>query len=387
MVTRSLPFHRTGGMEAVAWDLARAFVRRGARVEVLTTSSENLPARSNIDGVEVRTLPAPSGRYSMKWWWLSRCVYFKEYVDTVDVVFSVSAGALGFAGGRHSRRSTFVAQMHGTAWGEFVSKMRQRSLWACLKSLRNIAWMFRDLRYRYFDAFVAVGPAVSNDMLSFPTRAIMGPAPALTISNGIDSERFAFDQDARQRIRHLLGIDEKSRVLISASRLHPQKGILEGLRAFAGAADGDPMLRYIVVGDGPDARRLKEAADALGVTSKVYFIGRIERDLLAEYLSAADVFLFSTTRVEGLPMNVLEAIAAGLPVIVSAHVADPRFESVVVDPKDHLAMVKAIETTRPATNRASKLSEEFTLYYSADAYLSLFAELQSRRTSAAGDAV
>ena len=378
LVSRSLPFHHIGGMEAVAWDLARAFARKGCSVTVLTTACASLPENSEVEGVRIQTLPAPPGRYSTKWWWLSRRAFAASYANSVDVVFSVSAGALSMARRKGSSLPAFVGQIHGTAWGEFKSKIRQRNLWAYVKSIRNLAWMIRDFRYRSFDGLVAVGDAVYDDLGRNPSRFICGDIPLHAILNGVDPERFAFDISARRSLRSELGYDEDDKVMLSASRLHEQKGVMEGVEAFALATAKDPKLRYLIVGDGPDENRIRSRVSELGLTDKIKLLGAVPRDQMTKALSAADVFLFPTRRVEGLAMNVLEALACGLPAIVSKHAIDPRFSAIPIAPEDARSLAEAILAVERASPRSSRLPKVLTLDYSADGYLALMQDLVSR---------
>lgn len=381
--TRSLPFHSLGGMEVVTWDLARAFAQQGVKVTILTTFCKGLPEYSSIDGVNIHCLNAPSGIYSRTWWRVSRQVYRDVYSQSVDVVMSVSAGAMSMAKEQRGCMPIFVAQAHGTSWGEFISKIQQRSLLATLKSVRNLLAMFQDIRYRPFDAFIAIGNIVHNDLSRQPTRSVIGKLPIYTISNGVDQNLFEFNAYDRKSMRDELGISDEAKVIISVSRLHPQKGLSEGIEAFAAASEQDTKLHYIIVGNGPDEARLRAIAATLGVAERVHFAGRVQRDQLKLFLSAADIFLFTTKRVEGLPMNVLEALAAGLPNITSRHVADPRFRSIVIDPNDHSALTKSILAAQPSKDRSSILPLEFTLTHSAKSYIELFSTLlgQHRKRS------
>lgn len=380
-VTRSLPFHRTGGMEAVSWDLARALARAGAQVTILTTAVSALPERSNRDGVDIHTLKVPSGRYSTAWWVRSRRMYEAEYVGRVDVVLSVSAGALSFPRSSASRDPIFLAQIHGTAWGEFKSKLRQRSIVSALKSLRNLAWMIRDLRYRRFDGLIAVGEAVHSDLNRAPTRLINGAVPVHVISNAVEPEQFAFDAGLRRAVRSSLNIADEHQVVLSCSRLHAQKGLIEGLEAFAIAFAKNPGLRYLIVGDGPDEARIRAKVKDLGLERSVSLLGVVPRQELKRVLSAADIFLFPTKRVEGLPMNVLEAMACGLPVIISDAAMDRRFEAVAVDPEDRIALAAKILEVQPSVARKSLLADEFVLANCAGDYQELMRQLLGHRVA------
>lgn len=96
------------------------------------------------------------------------------------------------------------------------------------------------------------------------------------------------------------------------------------LAAFAGAAKENPRLRLLLAGDGPMAGQLKANAENLGLTDRVRLLGFLEGPALhAAYLSS-DLFVLPTRTHEGWGVVVQEALAAGLPVILSDHVGCGR---------------------------------------------------------------
>ena len=101
-------------------------------------------------------------------------------------------------------------------------------------------------------------------------------------------------------------------VLVSVARLAPPKDLGLLLEALARPEAAAFDLR--VVGDGPEGEALAERGRALGLEDRVTFLG--ERDDVPAQLAAADAFVLPT-RWEGLPYSILEAMAAGLPVVAS----------------------------------------------------------------------
>src|SRR5262249_6549454 len=87
------------------------------------------------------------------------------------------------------------------------------------------------------------------------------------------------------------------------------------LRAFAQVVVASPQTRLLLVGDGPMRGDLERLADQLGVAESVHFAGYQAQP--ERFLAIMDVFAL-TSRMEGLPLAILEAWAAGLPVVASA---------------------------------------------------------------------
>lgn len=384
MVTRALPFHSTGGMEAVAWDYARAFRNAGHRVTVLTAESQSLPINGIVDEIRIVTIAARHKRYSYTWW--KRTAAFLGLAPTsYDVVLSVGRGARAMVPTKRARQPVFVLQAHGTSWGEMISKWRQGRAVAWLKSIVNVLGLWEDRLFRRMDAIVSVGPLVHADLKAVPTRWVVGDVPLHLIENGISEDNFAFDPAARRARRSQLGLSPDARALLCASRLHPQKGVLEAIEGFLLAASDHPELHLIIAGVGPDEARLKARAADSGVADRIHFVGMIARDELRDLLSAADVFVFASKRIEvGPTLSVLEALAAGLPIVASKHVIDPRFGAIAVNPnqaKDVAAgIVSALDLV--SHNRSSRLPTVFTLKRSAERYLELFRLLIASGTQA-----
>lgn len=133
------------------------------------------------------------------------------------------------------------------------------------------------------------------------------------IANAVDVERLAVGDASG--LRGELGIPEEAFVAASVGSLIRRKGHDVTLRAVATARTTGADVRLLICGDGEEEDALRALAAELGITSSVYFLG-LRRDVGAVLRDAADVYL-SAARDEALPLNVLEAQWAGLPVIAS----------------------------------------------------------------------
>jgi glycosyltransferase involved in cell wall biosynthesis len=389
-VSRSLPFHRLGGMEVVAWDLARILRRHGHEVEILTTRCPSLAVQGVHEGVSIRTLPVLSGRYSPGWWRQTAHLYRSHYRSAVELIVGVGAGAFAMARARgdSAGEPPLVMQVHGTSWRELISKLSVPSPLSWAKAVKNAYGLLNDVAYRKFDRLISIGPKVDEALFELPTRWMLGGTPVSTIPNGIDEARFAFDPAARKSVRAELGIAPDVPVAISASRLHVQKGVRESLEGFARARqEGRSELRYIVAGDGPESESLRRHATALGVAAAVTFVGPIERESLPRLLSAADVFLFTSLRQEGLALGPLEAAASGMMSVLSEHLTLDGLAAVPVAPRDASAVARAITSALSSAPlpRRSLLPAVNSLDTTAAHYEAIFRELLDGRTAAAHD--
>ena len=171
------------------------------------------------------------------------------------------------------------------------------------------------------------------------------PGKRLVLPNGIDTEEFAPDVRVRASFRRELGLTEDHFLVGHAGRLHPMKDHQCFLQAAAGVAQKAPGVRFALVGKGlePDSSRLLEKIKALGFTEKVHLLG--ERRDMARFMSGLDVLVSSSAWGEGFPNVVGEAMACGVPAVVT-DVGDSSFvvgsEGCVVPPQDPEALAKAL---------------------------------------------
>lgn len=386
VAVRALPHHCIGGMQTVAWDLATAFAREGLSVTVLTAEIPGRPEVFEDHGIQVRALPGTTWhRYSHGWNSATRNAFARELLGRCDLALSISAGGYGLLPLRSRMPFVpFVLQAHGTSIRELKSKLHSGHFRAVVTSPRNIAWTARDLlAYSHFDAIVPVGSRIACDFAAWPIRRAVGDAIVRVIPNGIDTTRFRPDAEIRIRMRSSLGLGDDLKVIVSVGRLHRQKGLGHSLRAVSVLAHKNDDIRLLVIGDGPDASELKATAARLGISNRVIFIGAVPRELIPSYLNAADVMLFTTTHAEGEPLNALEALAVGLPVVASGHLysdGTPTDAIFPVEPEDPhevaAALSKALDPRKP---RLSALPAGRTMTDTVDAYLSLFEQLMHQR--------
>jgi glycosyltransferase involved in cell wall biosynthesis len=165
---------------------------------------------------------------------------------------------------------------------------------------------------RRFDHLIAVSHATRNEMVA----AGVPPYLISVIHNAIDTEEWA-PRSIRPTLREELGIPQDSLVLGYVGRIMPEKDLDTWLRAAAVVGRQYPEAQFVLVGEGRDAStldQLQRLATDLGIAERVHFPGYRAR-LLPVY-AAFDLFVL-TSRREGLPNSILEAMAMGLPVVTT----------------------------------------------------------------------
>lgn len=135
------------------------------------------------------------------------------------------------------------------------------------------------------------------------------------VRSGIRIEEFRSPRTGRQQTRESLGFDPTHAVVGTIACMKPQKAPLDFVRAAAAAHEKNPRLRFFVAGDGELMPRVRALVQELGLDDVIRLLGW--RTDVVDLLHAMDVFLL-TSLFEGLPRVVLQAMAAGVPVVATA---------------------------------------------------------------------
>jgi glycosyltransferase involved in cell wall biosynthesis len=190
---------------------------------------------------------------------------------------------------------------------------------------------------RNFNGVAAVSDAVARQL----QQAGIAENNIYTIANGIDIDRFigaepAWFGPAGCRPGKTIGI---------VARLDLQKGFEYLLEAFAGITSSHPDARLVIVGEGPDEAAIAAIVDRLNLRSKTAFAG--QRGDMPNVYAACDIFVLPSLN-EGLPMTVLEAMAAARPVIASNVGAIPTVvrngeTGLLVEPCDAAGLKAALD--------------------------------------------
>ena len=132
----------------------------------------------------------------------------------------------------------------------------------------------------------------------------------VTIHNGIDTKRYG-SGDARAA-RAFLDVSDDARLVVFTSRLERQKRPVEAVQAFARVADAFPDALLVFVGTGVREPAVRQEMDRLGLGSRVRLVGY--QTNVPDWLAAATVWILPT-ETENFSLAVLEAMAAGCPIV------------------------------------------------------------------------
>ncbi|MGB9433099.1 MAG: glycosyltransferase [Candidatus Acidiferrum sp.] len=163
----------------------------------------------------------------------------------------------------------------------------------------------------FYNQTICVSDTLRHSLLKdfgFPANKVR------TIRNGVSVSEFVPSKDHKSEVRERLGFGPDEFVLVCIARLSEQKRIDILLEAQAQVLREGVRCKCIIVGDGPLKAQLLEQASTIGLSGHVFFEGFHED--VRPYLQAGSAFIL-TSNTEGLPLSILEAMACGLPSIVT----------------------------------------------------------------------
>jgi glycosyltransferase involved in cell wall biosynthesis len=202
------------------------------------------------------------------------------------------------------------------------------------------SWLDRQLLSQY----IAVSAAVAH---RYQTSRGIPPSRIRVIHSGIELEKFARppSSDTVQRLKEELGLHDAHPVLLNVGRLHSIKGQKYLVPMMAHVLRRWPHAKLLLVGRGGERAGLEKAIAEAGLENSIRLLGL--RDDIRELLAISTFFVFPSLG-EGLPISVLEAMAAGKPVIASSvgpmpEMIEDGVSGLLVPPTNPVALADAVD--------------------------------------------
>jgi glycosyltransferase involved in cell wall biosynthesis len=346
-----------GGVERVALRLVRYWRRLGVDAP-LFLGREDGPLRAELAADLTYTVP-PQPSCGTAWWetfWMIARLPAEIRRTRPDVLF--------VSGSTYTIVAAAMALRFGRSCPAIVVKISNDLARNDLPPVARFFWRFwLGVQARFGWTWVIMDEAIAADLppgMRPRFRVIHDPA--------IEAARICCPASRQAG---------SARRFVAIGRLTSQKDYTLMLRAFARAAHPDQTLT--IYGDGPERETLKALADTLGITDRVAFLGHVPD--AASHLDGFDTLLLSS-RYEGVPAVLVEALAAGLSIIstdsgsgVRSLLGGGRYGKIVPRDEDALAAAISQADMAPAPD-STRLAHvhRFTLEHSGQIYLDTFAE-------------
>lgn len=302
------PF-RGGYVESIH-ALARRLVAKGHKVTVLTGKiSPKSPWEETIDGVRILRVPCwnmlngtypvlvPGLRSWRVWQQLKR---ENHHIVSTQTRF-------------------FVSSMWGALFAKLYKKPQihtERGGGHSLVESTVVKWMGKVIDHTLGTMVIRsarLNIGVSQQSGDFLRH--LGAKKVKIIPNGVDIIPSASELK-KKKLKEKWGLENAGPLILFVGRLIYAKGLQDSFEAIKSIASTYPSLKLVVVGEGPYRSKLEEESARLGLKKFLIFKGAQNQSEVKELLSIADVFI-NPSHSEGLPRSVLEAAAAGLPIVAT----------------------------------------------------------------------
>ena len=189
------------------------------------------------------------------------------------------------------------------------------------------------------DMYITCGENMRETLIKqchFPSEKV------ISIPTGVHAEFFHVKRNPEAKLRY--GLDKDVIVITNVGIFRKVKGHEVMLKSVAKVINQLPKAKFLLVGDGPDKKDLEEMANEMGIGKHVLFPGFI--DNIPEIYSFTDIAILSSWS-EGLPQSLLQAMAAGVPVIATNVGGVPEVvvheeSGILIEAGDHAALAEGI---------------------------------------------
>lgn len=298
-----------GGGANACFFLTREFAKKGHQVTVITAQFENLAhCEATGEGARIIRVPCRRGNkekssfsemlsYLLSAWRRADALLKKEKYDICLTFFGIPSGPLAL----HLKRKYQLPYVVRFGGGDIPgAQKRFKYLYTMLAPVVRAIW-------KNASHLIANSEGLKKRALAFEDRYAVD-----IIENGVDN--LFFVPGGREK-------EAEAVVILFVSRLIEGKGLqylipeLPGIQESVRQKTGRGV-RLVIVGDGPYRTALEELTAGAGARELVRFEGRKDKDEVQRYYQEADLFVLPSLS-EGMPNVVLEAMASGLPIIMT----------------------------------------------------------------------
>lgn len=369
-----------GGAEIAMSNLARGLREAGADVTLLTAKWDPSWSADVVHhGVPVVRLAQPRQRFWGTWKYLRGLDrWLTERRGEIDLVYVSMLKQDAYAAIGAGRRGGFPVALRAEGAG----------------ITGDVHWQLdapfgRRIRQRCYRAAAVVAPstAIENELIAagYPRHKLHPIANAVRIP-ALRTPEARHDARASLAETHpLLGMSAAAPIAVFTGRLHPLKGLDTLIEAWRLVAACRPDARLWIVGDGPERAKLWRQIDEAGLDGRVVLAGAF--DSVDDFLAAADLFVLPSLE-EGMSLSLLEAMAAGLPVVATdiagnRAVVDHEAQGLLVPTGQPAALAGAINCLlddadlgqRLGSAARARVAREFALESMVQTHLALFERL------------
>lgn len=287
-----------GGGANACYFLSKGFVEKGHKVTLVTACFEGLESRETVNGVDIIRVDAKRSRLEQCSFFEMLSFLFKAYpvanrlckdnkYDACLVFFGIPSGPVGYIL-KKKYKIPYVIRFGGGDIPGFQERFTK--VYKLIGPAIKLIWKNADMR-------IANSEGLKELAYDFCDKY-----PFDIVCNGVDTQVFMpANKEEHSEVR-----------LLFVSRLIERKGlqyVLPQLKAIEN-------ITLTIVGDGPYRQTLEDIVASNSLNEKVIFVGQKDKAEIVPYYQNADIFILPSSK-EGMPNVVLEAMACGLPIIMT----------------------------------------------------------------------
>lgn len=341
-----------GGGGTTSKYLAKALVKQGQGIKILTAGYQNLSSKEEIDGYEIirvkcrRKLESQCSQREM-FSFVSNAIkpMFKiidEWKpDMVHIFFALPTGPLGYLA-KKLRNMPYIVYLLGADVPGFLTNEMD---WEhkLLNGISKQIWS------------KANGVVANSQGLADLGNKTFPDIPIEVITNGINLEDFNNIENSKT---------DKNLNLLFVGRLVPQKGLLTLLKSIDVLVNdkGQKNIKLKIIGEGSERKKAEQYIEDKKINDNIQFVGWVKLEELNSFYNSADIFVLPST-FEGMPSVVLQAMACGLPIIStkvfgSEDLVCNDLNGYLLEVGDYREIAKKIDCLSKDKNKINKMGEE-----------------------------
>jgi len=326
-----------GGPATYGQIIATTLTERGYDVRVATYGSGEITAKEKFSVSRI-SRSIPKG--------LRHLIYFFRLFplvrksETVLALNAVSAGWPALVWARIFRKRFIVRIVGDYAWEMAVAKGKTPLLIDDFQknSNKGLLHLIQIRTCRKADGVIVPSEYLKKIVRDWGVK----DSKIVVVYNAVDFHKANL---SKEEARKKIGIP--GNIVLSCGRLVSWKGFRMLIKIMPKLLELNPFFRLVIVGDGPEKKNLEQMVKNMNLDKKVFVVGKKSKEDLAIYFAASDIFVLNSGY-EGFSHQILEAMAAGIPVVASAisgnkEVIDQGENGFLVKYNDEFNLIEAIK--------------------------------------------
>lgn len=290
ILVSGFPPHRIGGTENATFNIAKTLADKGHSIYIITSKDGNFTSKNKFS---VHPIKMTGIKIIGPFFDLQKILsIIKEIKPELIHAQGIStSGISGFTAFLIYKFTKIPYIVYGRGGDIYPLKAEKFIVQKILKNAASV---------------IALTKGMKEEMLKIHNRNIE------IIPNGINLDKF---KDATNKNQKNLNNAKNTRIILFVGNLRRDKGVKYLIHSMKFVISQKLKTKLLIVGDGPEKKSLEKITKQISLDDVITFKGRVSRNEVPEYMLKADMLVLPSPYNEGFPNVILEAMAAGLPII------------------------------------------------------------------------